>query len=155
MKAKTKGAAAASNAGERAQRIILIVIAVLALVGVAETVYLTALHLAGAHVVCLAAANCSQVLSSPYAAINGFPLAAVGAIGYFSVFSLSTLALFRFPRATLFLALAIVAMFLATLWLLYVQAFVLKAFCDYCLFSAAIVFLLTGLLIAMPPKRAA
>jgi uncharacterized membrane protein len=45
-------------------------------------------------------------------------------------------------------------MFLATLWLLYVQAFVLKAFCDYCLFSAAIVFLLTGLLIAMPPKRA-
>ena len=155
MKAKSKTAVAPEPAGARAQRMIWIAIAVLALVGVAETVYLTALHLAGAHVVCLAAANCSQVLSSPYASVNGFPLAAIGALGYFTVFSLSILALYRYGRAAMFLALTIVAMFLATLWLLYVQAFVLKAFCDYCLFSAAIVFLLTGLLIATPPKREA
>ncbi len=29
-------------------------------------------------------------------------------------------------------------MFAATLWLLYVQAFVLRAFCAYCLLSAAV-----------------
>ena len=91
-------------AGERAKRIIYIIIALLSLVGIAETVYLTALHLAGAHVSCLAAANCSRVLGSAYAEIAGFPLAAVGTLGYFAVFSFSTLALFSFPRASTMLA---------------------------------------------------
>jgi uncharacterized membrane protein len=44
-------------------------------------------------------------------------------------------------------------MFLASLWLLYVQAFLLHAYCRYCLFSAAITFLLTGLVIALPPSK--
>jgi len=44
------------------------------------------------------------------------------------------------------------AMFLGTLWFLYVQAFLLHAYCRYCLFSAAITFLIAGLLIAVPPS---
>jgi uncharacterized membrane protein len=44
-------------------------------------------------------------------------------------------------------------MFLATLWFLYVQAFLLHAYCRYCLFSAAITFLLTGLVIAAPSSQ--
>ncbi|PYL56777.1 MAG: hypothetical protein DMF31_11885, partial [Verrucomicrobia bacterium] len=51
----------------------------------------------------------------------------------------------------IFLIPIIGAMFLATLWFLYVQAFVLHAYCQYCLFSAAITFLLSGLMIALPP----
>ena len=140
---------------DRAKRIIYTIVALLSLLGIAETVYLTALHLAGAHVSCLAAANCSRVLGSSYAEIKGFPLAAVGTLGYFAVFSFSTLALFSFPRASTLLGLTVAAMFAATLYLLYLQAFVLKAFCDYCLFSAALVFLLAGLLVAAPPPRRA
>jgi uncharacterized membrane protein len=34
-------------------------------------------------------------------------------------------------------------MFAATLWLVLVQVFVLHAFCDYCLLSAALTLLLT------------
>jgi uncharacterized membrane protein len=41
-------------------------------------------------------------------------------------------------------------MFCMTLWLLFVQAFRLHAFCRYCLFSAALIFLLTGLVVARP-----
>jgi uncharacterized membrane protein len=41
-------------------------------------------------------------------------------------------------------------MFAATLWFLFVQAYRLHAFCRYCLFSAALVFLLTGLVVARP-----
>jgi len=52
-----------------------------------------------------------------------------------------------------FLALIVGAMFMATLWLLYVQAFLLHAYCRYCLFSAAITFLIAGLLIAAPPSH--
>jgi uncharacterized membrane protein len=44
-------------------------------------------------------------------------------------------------------------MFLATLWFLYVQAFLLHAYCRYCLLSAAITFLIAGLLIATPPSQ--
>ena len=153
MKAKKKAQATEPPQGTRAQRFIYISIAVLALVGVAETGYLTALHLAGAHVACIASANCSRVLGSSYAEIGGFPLAAIGSAAYFAVFSFSTLALYGFRRAPLLLGLTIGAMFLATLYLLYLQAFVLKSFCDYCLFSAALVFLLAGLLVAAPPPR--
>jgi len=56
-------------------------------------------------------------------------------------------------RARTFLILTIGAMFLVTLWLLYVQAFLLHAYCRYCLFSAAVTFLLAGLVIALPPSR--
>ena len=157
MKAKRKARAVAPAEvpGARAQRMIYIAAAVLAFVGVAETVYLTALHLAGAHVACIASATCSRVLGSAYAEFKGFPLAALGTVGYFAVFSFSTLALFGYRRASTFLGLTIGLMFLMSLWLLYLQAFVLHAFCDYCLFSAALVFLLAGLLVAAPPARRA
>ena len=137
----------------RGRRFIYLATAVLSLVGLAETTYLTAIHLAGAHVVCVTAANCSQVLGSVYASFRGFPLAALGAAGYFAVFSFAILAVFGYRRASALLALNVTAMFLTTLGLLYLQAFVLHAFCDYCLFSAALIFLLAGLLIATPPQR--
>lgn len=135
----------------RGQRIVFWAVALLALVGLAETVYLTAMHLAGAHVTCVTAANCSEVLGSRWASLGGIPLASIGALGYFAAFSLALLAAFEYRRAFGLLALTVAAMFLTTLWLLYLQAFVLKTFCDYCLFSAALIFLLAGLLVATPP----
>jgi uncharacterized membrane protein len=47
------------------------------------------------------------------------------------------------------------AMFAVTLWLLLVQAFVLHAFCDYCLLSAAVTLLLTATAFAayVHPRR--
>ena len=80
-------------------------------------------------------------------------MASVGALAYFSVFTFATFAAFGYSRARIFLILTIGAMFLATLWFLYVQAFLLHAYCRYCLFSAAITFLLAGLVIALPPGR--
>ncbi len=43
-------------------------------------------------------------------------------------------------------------MFLTTLWLLYAQAFLLHAYCDYCLLSAAMIFALTAILIVLPAR---
>ena len=80
----------------RGRRFIYLATAILSLVGLAETTYLTAIHLAGAHVVCVTAANCSQVLGSVYASFRGFPLAALGAAGYFAVFSFALLAVFGY-----------------------------------------------------------
>ena len=46
--------------------------------------------------------------------------------------------------------LVVMAMFSATLWLLYLQAFVLHAFCPFCLLSGAFTFLLAGIVVATP-----
>jgi uncharacterized membrane protein len=77
------------------------------------------------------------------------PLAAVGAVAYFTAFSLATLAAFGIRRVRVLLMLLVQGMFAVTLWLVLVQAFVLHAFCDYCLLSAAVTLLLTGLLTAL------
>ena len=77
-----------------------------------------------------------------------------GAAGYFTAFACATFAAFGYLAARRFYALTVAAMFLSTLWFLYVQAFLLHAYCRYCLFSAAVTFLLAGCAVAMPlPKR--
>jgi uncharacterized membrane protein len=136
----------------RSQIILYSIAALLALVGIAETTYLTAMHLAGANVVCGASADCSQVLQSAYATFHGVPLAGLGAFAYFIAFSGATLAAFGFRRAHEMLALTVALMFGTELWLLYVQAYVLHAFCTYCLFSAALIFLLAGIILATPRR---
>jgi len=85
--------------------------------------------------------------------VGGVPVALLGALAYFSVFTFATFAAFGYARARTPLIPIIGAMFLATLWFLYVQAFVLHAYCRYCLFSAAITFLLAGLVIAVPSSH--
>lgn len=112
--------------------------ALLSLGGLADSIYLTVTHLTGEDVTCLASSGCSEVLSSSYASVGNIPLGAFGALGYFVAFSLATLAAFDYPRARTFLTVVVAGMLATTLWLLYVQAFVLHAFCDFCLLSAAL-----------------
>ena len=75
------------------------------------------------------------------------PLAALGALAYFAAFSLATLAAFGYDSARKLLLSLVLTMFAASLWLLYVQAFALGAFCSYCLLSAAISTTMTALVL--------
>src|SRR5436190_22697936 len=101
------------------------IVAVVSLIGLADSIYLTIQHITGESVRCTITSGCSEVLSSPYAVIGGVPLALVGALAYFTVFSLATLAAFRNKLAGKFVTLIVGFMFLTTLWLLYLQAFVI------------------------------
>jgi uncharacterized membrane protein len=122
--------------------------AVLSLVGLADAVYLTVEHLSGRSVRCTVTSGCSEVLGSPYATIGGYPLALFGAAAYFTAFSLATLAAFGSQRAGNIFAALVVVMFAMSLWLFYLQAFVLQAFCQYCLLSAAITTMLACIVVA-------
>ena len=122
--------------------------ALLSFGGLADSIYLTVTHLTGENVTCIASSGCSEVLSSAYASVGKIPLGAFGALGYFVAFSLATLAAFGYPRARTFLAVIVAGMLATTLWLLYVQAFVLHAFCDFCLLSAGLTFSLAALVAA-------
>ena len=123
---------------------IYLIAALISLVGLADAIYLTVEHLSGESLRCTIISGCSEVLSSPYSHIGSVPLAAIGAVAYFAVFSLATLAMFRYQVAATILKIIVALMFLTTLWLLYLQAFVIHHFCQYCLLSAAVT---TGLMI--------
>ena len=111
---------------------------ILSLIGLADALYLTIQHVTGQSLQCTIVSGCSEVLSSRYSEVAGVPLAAVGAAAYFSVFSLATLAAFGYRTAGTLFTLLVAAMFLVSLWLIYLQAFVIGHFCQYCLLSAAI-----------------
>lgn len=117
---------------------LYIAAATLALVGLVDALYLTVMHLTGQSVQCSITVGCNEVLGSAYATIAGIPLAALGALAYFTVFSLAMLAAFGYRHARNGLAFVVSLMLLTTLWLLFVQAFVIKHFCQYCLVSAAV-----------------
>jgi uncharacterized membrane protein len=137
----------------RFRTILYTTVAIVAVVGLADATYLTVQALTGETLSCGGSPDCFRVLASSYAKLGGIPVAILGALAYFTVFTLATFAAFGYSRATRLLALVAGAMFLMTLWLLYVQAFLLHAYCRYCLFSAAITFLIAGLLIAVPPSQ--
>jgi uncharacterized membrane protein len=119
--------------------------ALVSLIGLADAVYLTIEHMAGRSVQCTVVAGCSEVLGSAYATIGPVPLASIGALAYFTVFSCATLSAFGYGFARTLLTIVVALMFLATLWLLFVQAFILHAFCAYCLLSAVVTLTLAGL----------
>lgn len=119
--------------------------AVVSLVGLGDSIYLTIEHISGRSVRCTIVAGCSTVLSSPYASFRGVPLALIGAVAYFTVFSLATLAAFGYQLAGKLLVFVIAAMLLMSLWLFYLQAFVIEAYCQFCLLSALVTLVLSVL----------
>jgi uncharacterized membrane protein len=137
----------------RFRTILYTIVAIVAVAGLGDATYLTVQALTGETLSCGGSPDCFRVLGSSYAKVGGVPVALLGAFAYFCVFAFATFAAFGYARARTFLIPTIGAMFLATLWFLYVQAFLLHAYCRYCLFSAALTFLIAGLLIATPPSQ--
>ncbi len=81
--------------------------------------------------------DCGIVNRSPYAIIDGVPVAAIGIAGYLAI---GTLALFR--RRGLVLAAALVGMAFA-LYLTHIEAKVLGVWCLYCVISQGIIAVIT------------
>jgi uncharacterized membrane protein len=125
---------------------IAIIAAVVACFGLIDSGYLTIKHLQGAYVRC--DDECSAVLGSKYAdGMAGVPLAGFGAIAYLCAIVAAILAACgstQARKAFMFLA---AGMALFSVWLIYLQAFVIHAFCKYCLASAATCFTLLALAI--------
>ncbi len=108
-----------------------------ALAGLCDAIYLTIHHYTGEKVPCSVTGGCEAVLTSAYAEIGGIPLAAFGAAAYFVAFSLAILAAFgnRLTWKLFGIQTALMAAF--SLWLIYLQAFVILEYCQFCLLSAA------------------
>jgi uncharacterized membrane protein len=153
MSKRSRHDAPKNEAPSRGRVILYSLAGLFCLCGLADATYLTVMALTGETAACNGQAGCFEVLGSAYSKVAGIPVAAFGVAGYFTAFTFAIFCVFNYPRARKFFALTVGVLFLATLWFLYVQAFVLHAFCRYCLFSAAITFLLMGLVVASPSPR--
>ena len=123
---------------------VAIIAMVIGCFGLLDSGYLTIKHLQGAYIRC--GDECSAVLGSRYAeGIGGIPLAGFGAIAYATVIIAALMAVGGLSSGRLILTIMAPLMALVSLWLLYLQAFQIHAFCKYCLASAAASFVLAGL----------
>ncbi|HMJ08051.1 MAG TPA: vitamin K epoxide reductase family protein [Pyrinomonadaceae bacterium] len=122
--------------------------AIVALIGVADASYLTVHHYTQVPVPCSIVAGCETVLTSQWAEMGGVPLAAFGAAAYFVAFSLALLAAFGNRLMWTLFGVQVILMAAFTAWLVYLQGFVIGAFCQFCLISAATTFLLLILYLA-------
>jgi uncharacterized membrane protein len=124
--------------------------ALIALGGLADAIYLTIHHYSGEQVPCGLTGGCEMVLSSSYASIAGIPLSIFGAAAYFVAFSLALLAAFGNRLMWKIFGVQVTLMAIFSVWLIYLQAFVIsnsqvplvERFCQFCLLSALITFTL-------------
>jgi uncharacterized membrane protein len=138
-----------AGTGDSSKKIVwlYLIAAIVSLIGLGDAIFLTIQDITGESLRCTIISGCSEVLSSKYAHVGPIPLAAIGAFAYFVFFSFAILAGFGYGFLRPLLLILVSFMFLATLWLLYLQAFVIRHFCQYCLLSAAVTTILTVLII--------
>ena len=134
-------------------RIWPVAAAVVALVGLGDSIYLTAHHYTAEPVPCSLIEGCETVLTSAYAEFAGLPLALYGAVAYFVAFSLATLAAFGDTRMWRHFAVQAFLMAAFSGWLIYVQGALIGAFCQFCLLSALTSFTLFAIGLASRPWR--
>ena len=122
----------------------------LSFLGLVDTLYLGIKR--GKPVPCTITTGCEEVLNSRYSAVAGIPISWFGFVFYLTVFGAAAFARFGDDERLLNLIFwPALAAFLISLGLVAIQAFVLQAFCQYCLGSAI---LSTLILVASPrPKR--
>src|SRR5678816_1130095 len=94
----------------RFRTILYTIVAIVAVAGLADATYLTVQALTGETLSCGGSPDCFRVLGSSYAKLGGIPVAMLGALAYFTVFTLATFAAFGHPWAPRFLALITGAM---------------------------------------------
>ena len=124
-------------------------ISVVAFLGMIDALYLSVMR--GIHVPCSVTGGCNEVLTSSYSTVFGIPLSMIGMVFYFSVFCLAVLDAFEVAPLLKWVFWLALPAFVITLVLLYLQAFVILHFCQYCLASAA--FVSTIFLISAWPRR--
>ncbi|MEK7529674.1 MAG: vitamin K epoxide reductase family protein [Patescibacteria group bacterium] len=108
-----------------------------ALFGFADASYLSAEHFTGGTPVCTVIQGCDIVTTSVYATIGPVPVALLGAVYYFAL--ILGLVVYLDKRSVRWLrSVAFLPMlgFGFTLYLVYLMAFVIDAWCIYCLGSA-------------------
>jgi len=109
---------------------------IVGLLGLTDSIYLTIHHYNATEVPCGITGGCEQVLTSSYAEIAGLPLGVYGAIAYFTAFALAFLSAYGNELTWKLFGILATIMAAASCWFIFVQAYYIHAYCQYCLGSA-------------------
>jgi uncharacterized membrane protein len=131
-----------------------IAIPVLSIIGLGASIYLTYVEVTHTRALCGPVGDCNAVQSSPYAKLFGVvPIGLVGAIGYIAILITWLWRRFRTDSLSrvagpIMYGMALFGM-LFSIYLTYLELFVIHAVCIWCLSSAAIITAL--MLLNLPP----
>lgn len=112
---------------------------VLSIIGFADALYLTIKHYANSNINCSIFDGCELVTTSIYSSLFGIPVAVFGLVFYSLVFALIILFSKLNKKKFLTFLLIITSIgFLFSIYFVFVQIFLINAYCLYCLVSAVI-----------------
>ena len=125
--------------------------------GLLVSIYMTIYKLTNNDSMCLGLGGCSIVNASGYSEVYGIPVAAVGVLGYLSILTVFFLernpGFFQTNGSMLQFAITLTG-FLFTVWLIFVEVALLKAYCPFCITSQVAmttIFILTVLRVIKQP----
>ena len=133
------------------------VIIVLTVLGLLVSIYMTIYKVTNNESMCIGSGGCSIVNASGYSEVRGIPVAVFGVLGYLSILALLYLEnkseFFQTNGSMLQFAVTL-AGFLFTVWLIYVEVALIKAYCPFCITSQVamtIIFILTVIRVIKQP----
>ena len=142
---------------ERGKRILFVAVAVLSLVGIVDSAIALQRHYAKSDTAYCDFSqrfSCDIVNRSQYSTVLGIPVAGIGVAGYGVLFLLSTVWRSRPETPNRLLGAAVIGLVFA-LYLTYIEAYALTAWCILCLISLFLIFLITVLATAIRVRTAA
>ena len=129
----------------------------LVIIGILVSIYMTIFKITSNENMCIGSKDCSVVNASKYAEVNGIPVAVVGAFGYTSLLGILLLerkpGFFQTNGTMMFFGIALIGFFF-TLWLVYVEVALLKAYCPFCItsqISMTLIFILSVIRVVRQP----
>ena len=117
----------------------------LTIIGLLVSIYMTIYKFTNNESMCIGSSGCSEVNASRYSEINGIPVAVLGVIGYAAILALLFLeqrpGFIQEDGSMLFFGISLIG-FLFTLYLIYLEIALIKAYCPFCLVSQAVMIVL-------------
>ncbi|HET9908174.1 MAG TPA: vitamin K epoxide reductase family protein [Anaerolineales bacterium] len=110
----------------------------LVILGLLVSIYMTIFKITSNENMCIGSKDCSIVNASRYSEVNNIPVAVIGVVGYSTLLAILLLerrpGFIRQNGTLLFFALAAIGFFF-TLYLIFVEIVLIKAYCPFCITS--------------------
>jgi uncharacterized membrane protein len=111
---------------------------ILTVIGLLVSIYMTIYKITSNDSMCIGSGDCKTVNASRYAEVYGIPVAVLGIAGYSAILAVLLLernpGFFQQNGTLLFFGLSLTG-FLFTLYLIFVETVLIKAYCPFCITS--------------------
>lgn len=112
----------------------------LTIIGLLVSIYMTIYKITSNENMCIGSKDCSVVNASRYSEVNGIPVAVIGMAGYAALLAVQWLerkpGFFQQNGTMIFFGLSVTG-FLFTVYLIFLEVALIKAYCPFCITSQA------------------